>query len=91
MDEMATDVDTIYRFLQSDDWTESEKWVIKWQYNKSLNLLGGFETALAEAICQADENNLALLYRGFPDQVTGYTQWTRGGLGRRLRAAGLNI
>lgn len=88
---MPSSVDTIYEFLRSDEWTASEKWVIKWQFNRALHLLGDFETALADAICRADENNLTKLYLGFPDQVTGYTQWTRGGLGRRLREAGLNI
>lgn len=84
---MATSLNTIRQFLASPDWTESEKWVIKWQFQE----LGDFQTALAEAIKRADDDNLMRLGRGFPAQVSGFIQWNRGDLGRRLRAAGLEI
>lgn len=82
-----TDHETISRFLGSPDWTEAEKWVIKWQFR----LLGDFRTALAKAITLADENNLNRLALGFPTEVTGFTLWHAGGLGQRLRTAGLDI
>jgi len=74
-------------FLSSPDWTEAEKWVIKWQFR----ILGEFQAALANAIKLADEKNLALLALGFPTQVEGFTAWNSGDLGRRLRTAGLEI
>jgi hypothetical protein len=82
-----TDVQTIAKFLTSPDWPESVKHVIKWQYR----LNGDFETALWGAIVRADEDNLARLERGFPEQVLGYRAWAHGDLGTRLRAAGLDI
>lgn len=84
---MGPSLNTIKEFLASPDWTESEKWVIKWQFHE----LGDFQSALAEAIKRADDDNLVRLGRGFPTQVGGFIQWNRGDLGRRLRDAGLEI
>jgi hypothetical protein len=78
---------TVGQFLESSDWNDGEKWVIKWQFR----LLGDFETALAEALCRADEDNLIKLSLGFPSQVQGFLSWNRRGLGQRLREAGLDI
>ena len=78
----------ILAVINSPDWTAAEKWVVKWQYQHSLKFLGHFEAALAEAIMRADEDNLAKLHRGFPDQVEGFMAWSRGDLAKRLRAAG---
>ena len=77
----------IHRILESPDWSRSEKWIVRWQFK----LLGDFETALSQAISRADENNLARLELGFPEQVEGYANWAYGTLGERLRAAGLNV
>lgn len=77
----------ISEFLASSQWTESEKWVIQWQFG----LLGEFESALAECIKRADEANLSRLSLGFPEQVVGFISWSRGHLGQRLRNAGLGI
>lgn len=74
-------------FLESEDWTSAEKLVIRWQFG----LLGDFQTALFEAIKRADDSNLARLELGFPEQVAGFTAWSRGDLGTRLRNAGLEI
>ena len=82
-----TDHVTIGRFLTSAYWTESEKWIIKWQFR----LLSDFQTALADAIKRADEDNLGRLRLGFPMQVDGFLQWHAGDLGCRLREAGLDI
>ena len=73
--------------LTSDEWTEAEKFVVKWQFR----LLGDFRTALIQAIMLADDRNLEQLALGFPDEVAGYRAWAYGGLGRRLREAGLGI
>lgn len=67
--------------------SESEKWVVRWQFG----LLGGFQAALARAIAAADDTNLAALRLGFPMQVDGYRAWRSGDLARRLREAGLDI
>ena len=86
-----TSTQKIGEFLESPDWTEGEKFIIKWQFNNSLHLLGDFKTALIGAIKQADHGNLARLALGFPREVEGFRQWAYGDLGSRLRAAGLEI
>lgn len=82
-----TDIETIGRLLDSPDWSDAEKSVIKWQFR----LYGHFYTALWDAIKLADENNLIRLEKGFPLEVYGFKLWSQGGLGKRLRAAGLDI
>ena len=67
--------------------TPGEIFVIEWQFS----LLGDFGTALVGAIKLADEGNLLRLQRGFPDEVTGFLQWSRGDLAQRLLAEGLDI
>ena len=47
--------------------------IVKWQYR----LLGHFKTALIEAIKLADDNNLAKLACGFPNEVQGYIYYSR--------------
>jgi hypothetical protein len=55
------------------NFTKSEKFIIDWQYGK----LGGFYSALIDAISRADEINLAKLELGFPDEVKGYKSYNR--------------
>ena len=83
----AEDTISIGVMLSSSEWTTAEKCVIKWQFR----LLGHFRRALFQAIAMADDDNLELLSRGFPDEVAGYKAWTRGDLATRLRDAGLDI
>lgn len=83
---MAT-YEQIDEFLGSDQWTPSEKWVIKWQFR----LHGDFQTALAQAMSKADDANLARLAQVFPYEVAGFLAWNRGDLGDRLRKAGLEL
>ena len=78
----------IERFLGSPDWTPSEKWVIKWQFGL---LDEDFARPLAECIKRADDTNLSKLGCGFPVEVKGFREWSRGDLGQRLRDAGLGI
>jgi hypothetical protein len=73
--------------LVSSDFTDATKFVLKWQFG----LLGDFQTALAQAIMKADDDNLARLRIGFPDQVDGFLQWNRGDLAQRLRAEGIDV
>ena len=84
MHETLTDVAS---FLKSHDLTDSEKWVCHWQFG----MLGHFQAALAQCIARADDGNLMALSLGFPVQVSGYRQWTQGGLGKKLRGMGLDI
>ncbi len=77
----------IDEILNDPGFTESEKWVVKWQFG----FLGGFHSALANAIKLADERNLENLWRVFPDQVDGFRAWVYGDLSIRLRKAGLEI
>ena len=80
-------LEQVATFLASDEWTEAEKWVMKWQFR----LLGDFRNALFHAIACADDRNIELLALGFPDEVAGYKAWTCGDLAKRLRDAGLQI
>ena len=73
--------------LLGDDFTDAEKTVVIWQFG----LTGDFQKALWEAIVKADDLYLLKLSFGFPEEVAGYLAWTRGDLGRRLQAAGLEI
>ena len=77
----------VTEFLISPKWTDSEKWVIKWQFRQ----LSHFQMALAMVIQLADDNNLEKLHLGFPIQVMGFMMWSEGDLGERLREAGLEI
>ena len=73
--------------LASNQWTASEKEVIKWQFG----LLGGFRTALWNDLARADDTNLAQMALAFPDEVLALSHWRTGDLGKRMRAAGLPI
>lgn len=84
---MPTTIEVISKFLSSPIWTPEEKAVIKWQFR----LCGSFKTALWQAICRADEDNLERLGLGFPVEVTGFRMWAYETLSIRLREAGLDI
>ena len=56
---------------KTDNLTNEEAWIVKWQYR----LLGDFHSALFDAICRADEKNLAKIGQGFPDEVSGYKKY----------------
>lgn len=73
--------------LKSHDFDENDRAVIFWQFG----LIGDFRIALWNAIVHADDENLERLRLGFPHEVEGYIRWSRGTLGPRLRAAGLEI
>ena len=77
----------IGKALASDQWTATEKELIKWQFG----LLGGFRTALWNDLARADDTNLAQMARAFPDEVAALSAWRTRDLARRLRAAGLPI
>ena len=57
--------------MKLDDLTESERFIVKWQYS----MLGGFKSALVLAIAKADTDNRARLERGFPNEVDGYRRF----------------
>lgn len=50
---------------------EGERSLVNWQYN----MMGGFESALWDAIKRADEGNLARLALGFPEHVEAYINY----------------
>lgn len=84
---MPASREQIVAIIQSERFTKPEKFIVKWQFG----MLGDFQSALIEAIKLADEGNLSRLAEGFPDEVGAFLSWSRGNLGDRLRAAGLNI
>jgi hypothetical protein len=65
---------TVEEALNSDEFTEGQKAIIKWQFK----MHGNFLTALFEAICRADPQNLARLELGFPVEVGGFKDWNNG-------------
>ncbi len=73
--------------LNSPQFDEADRVVIFWLFH----FFGDFRTALWEAICRADEENLERLRLGFPNEVEGYKRWTRGNLGQRFRDFGLEV
>ena len=56
-----------------EECTLSERFIIEWQYN----MLGGFKSALIDAISRADNDNLAKLSVGFPNEVEGFRKFSR--------------
>lgn len=77
----------VARFLQRGDFTAGEKSLVEWQFR----LHGDFWSALWLAISKADALNQARLAAGFPGEVEAYREWAYGGLGDRIRAAGLMV
>lgn len=71
--------------LDSDDWTEGEKFVLKWQWRMN----GGFYTSLIETMCRADDENLGRLAMSFPSLALAIADWKNGDLAQRLRAVDL--
>ena len=67
--------------LDSDDWTEGEKFVLKWQWRQN----GSFYTSLIETMCRADDENLGRLAMGFPSLALAIADWKTGDLAKRLR------
>lgn len=84
---MPTTREQLAAALASDEWTESEKAVLRWQFRMN----GDFFTALWDAICKADHNNQYRLSLAFPVEVHGYRQWAYEDLGERFRKAGLSL
>ena len=73
--------------LASGQWTASEKELVKWQFG----LLGGFRSALWDALARADDSNLERMARAFPDEVAALSAWRTGDLARRMRVAGVPV
>ncbi len=69
--------------LDSDDWTEGEKRVLRWQWG----LMGGYWTAFFEAAMRADDGNLDALARAYPGVISALRSWKFGNLGTRFRDA----
>lgn len=63
----------------------ADRAAIAWQYHRST--MGSFKGTLWDLIVAADNSNLDRIGLGFPTEVQGYKNWTRGDLAQRLRAA----
>lgn len=87
---MPTTREQIAKILISPDFTDGEKFVVRSQYRETFPM-GNFEEKLWSLICAADDGNAMRIAAGFPDQVQGVVSWRCGDLGKRLRAAGLEI
>lgn len=79
--------DMVQEILNSDHYTSGEKECVKFH----LGMLDGFSENLWEAIVQANDENLARVAKGFPEEIAAFHSWKRGDLCRRLRDDGLNI
>lgn len=77
----------IGEIVSSPDFTDGEKFVVRAQ----CSAVGSFESKLWDLLCIADNDNVKLLAHAFPAHVQGLRSWRHGGLGGRLRAAGLDI
>jgi hypothetical protein len=55
------------------DEDEGKRFIYEWQYG----MAGDFKTALAEAMCKADNTNLAKLALGFPAEVDAFIKYSR--------------
>lgn len=80
-------VEKVREILASKQFTETEKFIVKWQFG----MLGSFKAALVDVIKLADEDNLAKLAKGFPEEVAVFIAWNAGDLAERLREAGLEV
>ena len=65
--------------------TPLETILLKWQYR----LYGDFYTNLWEALVRADDNNIAKLALGFPDEVHALHAWRTTWIAQSLRDRGL--
>lgn len=59
--------------INFDALTEGERFIVEWQYRYQM---GGFRTALIEAISRADIVNQVKLARGFPEEVEAYQNFS---------------
>lgn len=80
----------IRKILVSDEFTTGEKFVVRAQFRES-SPMGNFEEKLWEILCCADTDNLKRIGQAFPEEFDAFLSWRLGGLGDRLRAAGLEI
>jgi hypothetical protein len=81
-DEIEDDpFEIVQEILKSDRYTVGEKECVQFH----LGMLDGFSAKLWEAITQADDENLARLGKGFPEEIAAFNSWKRGDLGRRLK------
>lgn len=71
--------------LASDDWTDGEKMVLKFQWGK----LEGFYTSLIDTMLMADPIDLYRFYSGFTSLTVAVRDWRDGDLAVRFRAAGV--
>jgi hypothetical protein len=71
--------------MTSEQFTDGEKFIYQAEFANAT--LSGFETALWNLLCVADEGNRAKLALGFPEHVDALVQWTRGDLRQRFEAA----
>ena len=71
--------------LASDDWTDGEKMMLKFQWGK----LGGFYTSLIKTMLLADPENLCRFHGGFASLTIAVKNWKAGDLADRFRAAGV--
>jgi len=67
-------MDNVYGF------TKDEEFIWKWQND----LLGGFQTALMLAICNADEDNLKKFELGFPEIIYAFKEYKHNNLWNKI-------
>ncbi len=73
--------------MTSDEFTAGEKFICQAQYANAT--LSGFDRALWNILCVADEDNRSKLALGFPEHAAALRQWIRGDLRHRLEAVGV--
>jgi hypothetical protein len=70
--------------MTSEEFTEGEKFMAIGQYQTSS--FGGFQLALWNVFCVADDSNVRKLGLGFPSHAAAFLEWRRGDLQDRFEA-----
>ena len=59
--------------MKLDGLSHGERFIVDWQYH----MAGGFKQALVEAMCRADDTNLAKLALAFPEETEAFILYSR--------------
>lgn len=75
---------TLEQALDSEMLEPYERQAIRWQMRRHIGV-ASFESAKWEMLTRADEDNLDICAKAFPDEVRAIREWRYGDLAKRLR------
>lgn len=82
---VRTSANAIALILAGSEYTDGEKRLLEWQLGRA----SGFVKSLFDTIARADEQNRALLARGFGQEVAAMYRWHNGTLADDWRKIGV--